>query len=70
MEMVNATSDNSPLTCGIRRRRFETQNDRSLMSFVVHNSPRDRVTNEQTPRMAKFVDGLIEFAKRLFINLE
>jgi hypothetical protein len=60
MEMVNATFDNSRFTRGKERWWFETQNERSLMGFVVENPPRDRLANEQAPRMTKFIDGHVE----------
>jgi hypothetical protein len=40
------------------------------MSFVVNNPSTDRVADEQAPRMTKFTDGLVQLAKRLFVNLE
>jgi hypothetical protein len=70
MEMADATFDNSPITRGKERRRLEAQNQGSLMGFVVQNPPTDRVANEQTPRMTKLVDGLVELTKGLFVNFE
>jgi hypothetical protein len=40
------------------------------MSFVITYPSIDRLANEQNSRMTKFVDGLVELTKGLFVNLE